>query len=48
MKEVEQMKVECDEYEKKALAQSKKIDMLNLFKKKLSSRIATLVRDNKE
>ena len=47
MKEVEQMKVECDEYEKKALAQSKKIDMLNLFKKKLSSRIATLVRDNK-
>ena len=47
MKQVEQMKVECDTYEKKAIKQSKKIDMLNLFKKKLSSRIATLVRDNK-
>ena len=47
MKEVEEIKVKCDNYEKKTLAQSKKIDMLNLFKKKLSTRIATLVRDNK-
>ena len=35
MKEVEEIKVQCDNYEKKTLAQSKKIDMLNLFKKKI-------------
>ena len=45
--EVGSVKAQCKDYEKKITSQAKKIDMLNVFKKKLSSRLSTLVRDNK-
>ena len=45
--EVGSVKAQCKDYEKKITSQAKKIDVLNVFKKKLSLRLSTLVRDNK-
>ena len=46
--DVASLTAKCMEYEKQTESQAKKIKMLNTFKKKLSTRLSTLVRDNKK
>ena len=48
MEDVSLLTAKCKEYEKKTESQAKKIKVLNTFKKKLSTRLSTLVRDNKK